>query len=182
MESDTGPDRCQQRGDHPRNPQPHALDQHHDTASSPINDDAESPRPPASTDLGFEAVTPGIDPRAYSSKQAGSLSPQITTGQSYFSKADTSIPPRQREYNSLVRQATTTNAAAAMARPESLSDIQAANPDLSLSGNIISATFNAPHAFTYRKDGQWVSNFAHTYINTYLDVILTFERDRLSRF
>ncbi|KAL6866381.1 hypothetical protein ACO1O0_002489 [Amphichorda felina] len=43
-----------------------------------------------------------------------------------------------------------------MARRESLSDIRAANPDLSLSGNIISATFNAPHAFTYHKGGQWL--------------------------
>ncbi|KJZ73439.1 hypothetical protein HIM_07233 [Hirsutella minnesotensis 3608] len=46
-------------------------------------------------------------------------------------------------------------AAAAMARRESLSELRAANPDLALSGNIISATFNLPHAVTYCKDGDW---------------------------
>lgn len=44
-----------------------------------------------------------------------------------------------------------------MGRRESLSEIRALNPDLALSGNIISATFNIPHAFTYRKSGSWVS-------------------------
>lgn len=43
-----------------------------------------------------------------------------------------------------------------MRRRESLSEIRAANPDLALSGNIISATFNTPHAFKYRKGGDWV--------------------------
>ncbi|KAM4055743.1 glycosyltransferase family 20 domain-containing protein [Hirsutella rhossiliensis] len=42
-----------------------------------------------------------------------------------------------------------------MARRESLSALRAANPDLALSGNIISATFDLPHALTYRKDGDW---------------------------
>ncbi|GKU20121.1 unnamed protein product [Fusarium langsethiae] len=40
-------------------------------------------------------------------------------------------------------------------RRESLSEIRAANPDLALSGNIISATFNTPHSFVYRKGGDW---------------------------
>ncbi|KAJ4862659.1 glycosyltransferase family 20 domain-containing protein [Trichoderma breve] len=42
-----------------------------------------------------------------------------------------------------------------MARRESLSEIRAANPELSLTGNIISATFNIPHAVTYHKGGAW---------------------------
>lgn len=46
----------------------------------------------------------------------------------------------------------------AMRRRESLSEIRAANPDLALSGNIISATFNTPHSFKYRKGGDWVRN------------------------
>lgn len=46
-----------------------------------------------------------------------------------------------------------------MARRESLSEIRAANPELSLTGNIISATFNIPHAVTYHKGGAWVSAF-----------------------
>ncbi|KAK1593479.1 family 20 glycosyltransferase [Colletotrichum navitas] len=44
---------------------------------------------------------------------------------------------------------------AAMGRRESLSQIRAANPDLHLSGNIISATFNIPHSLRYRKGSDW---------------------------
>ncbi|KAK1991895.1 family 20 glycosyltransferase [Colletotrichum falcatum] len=44
---------------------------------------------------------------------------------------------------------------AAMGRRESLSQIRAANPDLQLSGNIISATFNIPHSLKYRKGSDW---------------------------
>lgn len=47
-----------------------------------------------------------------------------------------------------------------MARRESLSEIRAANPELFLTGNIISATFNIPHAVTYHKGGAWVSAFS----------------------
>lgn len=48
----------------------------------------------------------------------------------------------------------------AMARRESLSELRAANPELALSGNIISATFNLPHALTYRRDGDWVERLS----------------------
>jgi trehalose 6-phosphate synthase/phosphatase len=51
-------------------------------------------------------------------------------------------------------------AAPNLRRRESLSDIRAANPDLALSGNIISATFNTPHSFVYRKGGDWVCNYS----------------------
>ncbi|KAI8235702.1 Trehalose-phosphatase [Colletotrichum sp. SAR 10_86] len=44
---------------------------------------------------------------------------------------------------------------AAMGRRESLSQIRASNPDLQLSGNIISATFNIPHSLKYRKGSDW---------------------------
>ena len=44
-----------------------------------------------------------------------------------------------------------------MARRDSLTTIREANPELSLSGNIISATFNIPYALTYHKGGDWVS-------------------------
>ncbi|ORY60815.1 trehalose-phosphatase [Pseudomassariella vexata] len=40
-------------------------------------------------------------------------------------------------------------------RRESLSDIQAAVPDLALSGNIISATFTLPYSLKYRPAGEW---------------------------
>lgn len=124
----------------------------HDTDD--IGTPTPTPCPPQSTDLGFEAVTPGIDPRAYLAKSETRRGDGPNS--SYFSRADTAIPAKSQARNSLVRQATTTT----MNHRESLSDIRAANPDLHLSGNIISATFNAPHAFTYRKSGQWVRHSA----------------------
>jgi trehalose 6-phosphate synthase/phosphatase len=42
-------------------------------------------------------------------------------------------------------------------RRESISEIRKTSPDLSLSGNIISATFNIPHSLKYRKGADWVS-------------------------
>lgn len=41
-------------------------------------------------------------------------------------------------------------------RRESLTEIKDAAPDLSLSGNVISATFVTPHHITYHKGGEWV--------------------------
>jgi trehalose 6-phosphate synthase/phosphatase len=38
---------------------------------------------------------------------------------------------------------------------ESMSDIRAISPDLALTGNIISATFNIPHSLKYRKGADW---------------------------
>ncbi|KAK1752893.1 trehalose-phosphatase [Echria macrotheca] len=40
-------------------------------------------------------------------------------------------------------------------RRESISEIRKTSPDLSLSGNIISATFNIPHSLKYRKGADW---------------------------
>lgn len=42
-----------------------------------------------------------------------------------------------------------------MARRESVSEIRAANPDLGLTGNIISVAFNIPYSFTYRRGQDW---------------------------
>lgn len=46
---------------------------------------------------------------------------------------------------------------AAMGSQDSLSDIRAKYPSLSLSGNIISATFTVPVGLKYRKGADWVS-------------------------
>jgi trehalose 6-phosphate synthase/phosphatase len=46
---------------------------------------------------------------------------------------------------------------AARGRRESLSEIRASNPDLHVSGNVISATFTVPHSLRYRKGADWVS-------------------------
>jgi len=42
-------------------------------------------------------------------------------------------------------------------RRESISEIRNSSPDLSLTGGIISATFNIPHSLKYRKGADWVS-------------------------
>ncbi|KAI1756214.1 trehalose-phosphatase [Xylaria castorea] len=44
---------------------------------------------------------------------------------------------------------------AAVGRNESIADIRSAAPDLGLTGNIISATFTAPHTIKYHNDGKW---------------------------
>lgn len=41
-------------------------------------------------------------------------------------------------------------------RGKDSSSFRVADPKLSLTGNIISATFNGPHTLSYRKGGQWV--------------------------
>lgn len=98
----------------------------------------------------LEAVTPGIDLSTY----FPSTSPSDLARPSYFSAADPNIPPGPANSSNLVERQVPAMAAA-LARRESLSDIRAANPDLSLSGNIISATFTTPHALNYCKGGHW---------------------------
>ena len=44
-------------------------------------------------------------------------------------------------------------------RRESITELRSVNPDLALSGNIISATFNIPHSLKYRPGSDWVSFF-----------------------
>lgn len=46
---------------------------------------------------------------------------------------------------------------ASRGRRQTLSEIKSAYPALSLSGNVISATFNMPHSLRYRKGNDWVS-------------------------
>ena len=143
---------------------PAALPSHHfkdqafaDYSKSSNDDDGEiTPRPPANID--FDAVTPGIGPDSYFPQQDdlrnnNTNSPEAQ--RSYFSYGDRKILQRQDSiWDRIIGHRST------MARRESLSEIRAANPALSLSGNVISATFNIPHAFTYCKGGHWVSTTA----------------------
>lgn len=46
---------------------------------------------------------------------------------------------------------------ASRGRRQTLAEIKNAYPALSLSGNVISATFNMPHSLRYRKGNDWVS-------------------------
>jgi hypothetical protein len=107
------------------------------------------PRPPV--DQGFDAVTPAIP-----SGRTDYNSQATIDAPSYFSRADPLIPRPDTDDLPLLRQ-DGQNPAPTMARRESLSDIRASNPDLALTGNIISATFTIPHSFAYRKNGSWVS-------------------------
>lgn len=137
-------------------------------------EDDGSPQLPDAGD--FDAVTPGINLSTYVARPSSRVphSPRDILSRShhqhpqrgdsddappsYFSRADPTI----RRPNGPLPLRRTTTAAMASGRRESLSDIQRANPDLALSGNIISATFNIPHAFSYSKGGDWVRPSAQT--------------------
>lgn len=119
------------------------------SSASPADDD-DAPRLPA--DQGFEAVTPGFHPSSYHS----SSQRHPVDAPSYFSHAD---PRIERPLGDLPEHPDTMTGdrpSVAGLRRQSLTDIRALNPELSLSGNIISATFTIPHSFAYRKSGEWV--------------------------
>lgn len=115
-------------------------------------------------------VTPGIDARTYF--QESGPSPQASG--SYFCfhpPKDVAASPDSLDDNTMSSSAPQGAAdAAAMSghdilrrmsrssrgRRESLSDIRAAHPSLTLTGNVISATFSMPHSLKYRKGADWV--------------------------
>lgn len=114
-------------------------------------------------------VTPGINPDTYkpgfNSEDTDSGGPG-TQSPGYFSRMGGTVDP-------VTGTAMTASEAAAgaktgddilrrmslgtLGRKESLSELQTSHPELSLSGNIISATFNIPHAVKYHKGADWVS-------------------------
>ena len=125
-------------------------------AATPSSSDLTTPSLPSRSDRDFDAVTPGIELATY--RYSPESSP--ATSPSYFPKVD----PKRRtslHQDSHHRITPLGEFTSMMNRRESLSDIRAANPDLSLSGNIISATFTPTHAFTYRRGGEWVSDLPH---------------------
>ncbi|KKA27334.1 hypothetical protein TD95_002300 [Thielaviopsis punctulata] len=99
-----------------------------------------------------EAATPGICLETYNNP----ASPSLEGTEGYFSSLHpngTSNDPESHPLSQTQRN---------RRRRESLSTIRAANPDLSLSGNVISATFNIPHSVKYRsKDGDWELGVRH---------------------
>jgi trehalose 6-phosphate synthase/phosphatase len=150
-------------------------------------------------------VTPGIDREAYESQNsdkadgaagAGQLEPSffsrhsvdhaiaaspaadITSheGQSFQNKIDTGA----QEGSNFMRRL---SAAVLHPQPttpsrESMSEIRGISPDLALTGNIISATFNLPHSLKYHKGADWVCKFSCFP----LPIFLSISRDSLSRF
>jgi len=119
-------------------------------------------------------VTPGIGLSTYSSGDE-SLGPkklgqarQGTPGGYFHNQSQKPVAsPDPIDDNTALQDKTGSESGAdllrRMSRPtmsgrrESISEYRAANPDLPLSGNIISATFNIPHTLRYHKGSAWVS-------------------------
>jgi trehalose 6-phosphate synthase/phosphatase len=149
-----------------------------------IPDRAESSLPPhlRPSVIGVP-VTPGITREAYESESsdkadgegaghsepgyfslhdvdhaiAASPAPDTTNreGQSFQNKIDAGVQEStefMRRLSIAVMHPPTDTSAA-----ESMHDIRSISPDLALTGNIISATFNIPHSVKYRKGDDWVS-------------------------
>lgn len=108
------------------------------------------------------AATPGIhletyySPNAYEIESGGYFSQKPGTVRGRSSAQAQSPGPTSTTKSTSGADLLKRMTIAAMGRRESLSDIRSANPDLTLSGNIISATFNMPHSFNYRKGSDWV--------------------------
>ena len=118
----------------------------------------ESVHPGLRPSLTNVPVTPGIDLGAYIPAGGGS-------GGSYFPKEDSEIMGAQspieaasgaRSNQEILRRMSMGHPA--MQRRDSLfeTDPRAANPSLSLTGGVISATFCIPHSLKYRKGQDWV--------------------------
>lgn len=136
--------------------------------------DAQGGFPPSITEV---PVTPGIDIQTYES--ANDDTPTGLPDTEYFSKKDVdhalvaSPKPVDKDQPAEVQIEAGADAGkdflnrlrrtAMGSRQDSLSDIRAKYPSLSLSGNIISATFTIPHELRYRKGADWVSNRASTF-------------------
>lgn len=105
-------------------------------------------------------VTPGIGLTTYESEGEGS-----GASQSYFSHNVSKLRNQMAESPSEAAAGSKSGhdilrrmSLSSSQRRDSLSDIdpRQANPTLSLSGGIISATFCIPHSLTYRKGSAWV--------------------------
>ena len=134
---------------------------------------------PLREDITAVPVTPGIhlstfdEPEPSSGLDDGATPAGGSGSPGYFAKVDrrlvaspdsidTSVPTAQspgeaatgaKSAHDILRRMSL----AAMGRRESISDIRARNPDLALSGNIISATFTIPYSLEYRTGKDWVS-------------------------
>jgi trehalose 6-phosphate synthase/phosphatase len=163
---------------------PHAEPAENNPPRPGVPDRAESSLPPHLRPSVIEVpVTPGITREAYESESsdkangadgaehpepgyfsrhdvdhalAASPAPDTTNreGQSFQNKIDTGVQEStefMRRLSIAVMHPPTETPAA-----ESMSDIRSISPDLALTGNIISATFNIPHSVKYRKGDDWV--------------------------
>jgi trehalose 6-phosphate synthase/phosphatase len=149
--------------------QEHPPAQEQAASRPPIGERADTLLPPSQIpSITQVPVTPGINFDTYQphdddddDEATGTNSP------GYFSReAVTSPQPNDTDLSpsEVAATAKTTEnllgrmSLAAMGRRQSLSEIRAAHPDLHLSGNVISATFNIPHTLAYNKGADWVSH------------------------
>jgi len=134
-------------------------------AASPrplLPDRQESIHPGLRPSLTNVPVTPGILLNEYdgegNSSEASYFTHDITKIRSSMAQSPTDAASGAKSNREILRRMSLTTG---LQRRDSLLDIdpRAANPSLSLSGGIISATFCIPHSLQYRKGADWVSTF-----------------------
>ncbi|KAK0648106.1 putative trehalose-6-phosphate synthase/trehalose phosphatase [Cercophora newfieldiana] len=157
-----------------KNPNPEGARAPSDARPNPL-ERSESSLPPHFRPSNYEVpVTPGITREAYDSEET----PTPIAGQSeqsgYFSQKDidhalaaspgpVGVDTGEANFQAKIIEGAEgskdflrrLNFAVMGARRDSISEIRKSSPDLSLTGNIISATFNIPHSLKYRKGADW---------------------------
>lgn len=137
------------------------------TARPRISERADTLLPPHSQpSITQVPVTPGINFDTYRAYDTPGDEASGAADHGYFAHRDSIASPDLTDLSPsevAATSKTTENllgrmSLAAMGRRQSLSQIRATHPDLSLSGNIISATFNIPHSLSYNKGADWVSH------------------------
>ncbi|KAK3314186.1 glycosyltransferase family 20 protein [Apodospora peruviana] len=164
-----------QKSGAPEGPPPPAESQQQQpaTARPMVPERTESSLPPHFRESVINVpVTPGIGLQTYDSEQESTPTPgagRRTDSPGYFSKRDVdhalaaSPAPVNKGQSAQGQIEAGADAGkdflkrlsrAAMGK-DSLAELRAKNPNLELSGNIISATFTIPHGIRYRKGADW---------------------------
>jgi trehalose 6-phosphate synthase/phosphatase len=127
-----------------------------------LPDRQESVYPGLHPSLTNVPVTPGIHLNEYEGEgnpsEPSYFAHDINKVRSAMAQSPTDAASGARSNREILRRMSLTTG---LQRRDSLLDIdpRAANPSLSLSGGIISATFCIPHSLQYRKGADWVSTF-----------------------
>lgn len=140
-------------------------------AQKPTNEIVESPRPLAperqeSIHPGLRPsvinvpVTPGINLSTYASDSSAGGTPSyfshdIKKLREQMAPPSSDAPAEGQSDQDVLRRFSLANASAS--EPEVEVDPRVANPSLSLSGSVISATFCIPHILEHRNGADWVS-------------------------
>lgn len=133
-----------------------------DTPRPLLPDRQESVHPALHPSLTNVPVTPGFLPHEYDAEgsdhpsETSYFAHDIETVRSAMAHSPTDAASGAKSNRDILRRISLTSG---LQRKDSLVDMdpRAANPSLSLSGGIISATFCIPHTLTYRKGADWVS-------------------------